>query len=710
MSTPFVSSLRTSLGATGSTAKMSAAPGSIAGNTAVMSLFSDLDLALDASGAVVSTANGGRSAAKDLLASKNAEKLAEAELAASHALKKQQQKQKQASQKKEQPVTALSQALGLFDQEMDERDSFMSRNTKRRQKGSKKTRGSTTTPSRGRRQRHENMFISGKTNCGIIYGKRPIFIYHTTANEAEYGSRDHAAEAAAEGELCCGPDAAHRLPLTHHLLLTPLQRSGSNRRNSSSSTAHGTASRASTSSASGPARAFRGPQRPRSRTAASSGPPPAAVMAKMPSVLLRPDRDSYLQTNARSSGGSMPPSSPMERRTGSPGRTQGARRPSTIQQTKIVPPSTSVKLITPQMQFATDLSVKLGGCLELTNFTVVGVFGLGGVGKSTVLSLLAQKNLGEKEDNLFSTRGLEALVMDRHETTGVDLAVSMAGGAGHPTVLLDSQPLLSSSMLADLLERNETPRFGALTPEQQVEAASYQIAVFLCAICHYVVVVHDGLAFQVSVNELLRKVEQKFGQCRLPSVSGNSQRHAAQLLYVANNVADSELLYRENELFSAHERALEAAWYQALVRVPYKMSGYSDPADGAFNVASFVLPHRQQQLTRRGTKVDARQSPASGNKKRKDQNKTQTTFTSSKYSDFDEAAEDFRRFVLSLPSSPSFTSHAMPMLAMTPGSKPLPPPHTLSLREWLSNASRVFEAVRKAGCFTAEYASSRDHH
>ncbi|KAG6958207.1 hypothetical protein JG687_00009536 [Phytophthora cactorum] len=518
MSTPFVSSLRTSLGATDSSTMVSAAPGSTAGKSAMMSMFSGLDLALDASGAVVSNANGGRSAAKDLLASKNAEKQAEAELAASHALKKQKQQQ---MQKKEQPVTALGQALELFDREMDERESFMSRNTKRRQKGSKKTRGGTPTPSRGRRQRQDKY-------------KR-----------------------------------------------------------------------------------------------------------------LKMDRESTPQK----------------------------------QRQKVSSPASPL----------------------------VGVMGLEGVGKSTVLSLLAQKKIGEKE--IFSTRSLEAVVMDRHETTGVDLAISMVGGSGHPTVLLDSQPLLSSSMLADLLERNESQRFGALTPEQQVEAASYQIAVFLCAICHYVVVVHDGLAYQASVTELLRKIEQKSAQSRLPSVSGNSQRHAAQLLYVANSVADSELLYHENELFSAHERALEAAWPQALVRVPYKMSSYCDPAEDdndVLNVASFVFPHRQQ-LIRGGLKVDARSSSVTGNKKVKDQTK-RTTFTSSKYSDFDETAEDFQRFVLSLPSSPSFTSQAAPLSALTPGSKPLPPSHALSLREWLSNASRVFEAVRKASCFTAEYTSSRDHH
>ncbi|KAG6621369.1 SMG9 protein [Phytophthora cinnamomi] len=149
MATPFVSSLRTSLGATGSGAVVSA---SSAGKSAMASLFSELDLALDASGAVVA---GGRSAAKDLLASKSAEKQAEAALDAERALKRQQQETQKQNQKN-QPVTALSQALGLFDQELDERDAFVSRNTKRRQKGGKKARGAaSTTAARGRRQRQD---------------------------------------------------------------------------------------------------------------------------------------------------------------------------------------------------------------------------------------------------------------------------------------------------------------------------------------------------------------------------------------------------------------------------------------------------------------------------------------------------------------------------------------------------------------------------
>ncbi|CAI5736256.1 unnamed protein product [Peronospora destructor] len=520
----------------------------------------------------------------------------------------------------------------------------------------------------------------------------------------------------------------------------------SNSRSISSSTSHDTMSRTTSNSLLGPPRAFRGSQRPRSRTTTPS-PAPASVVFK---TLLRPpvggppgstgvlyepdapdatrhsrhrvvtsqDKDNLLQADTRLNSSSEASVSSVEQRstrTGSLARQQTVLRLyklSTMQQTKISPPSTSVKLITPQMQFATDLSIRLGSCLELTNFTVVGVLGLEGVGKSTVLSLLAQKN--KTDDDMFITRSLESVVLDRHETTGIDLAVSMIGGAGHPAILLDSQPLLSSSMLADLLERNESQRFRALTPEQQVEVVSYQIAVFLCAICHYVLIVHDGLAFQISVNDLLCKIKQKFKQCRLPNISGNSQKHAARLLYVANNVADSELLCREDELFSAHERALEAAWSQALVRVPYKLTrrtgSVSDDAS-IVNTALFVLPHRQQQASHRESKLatpSVTASPASGSKKGKGQNKANTRgFVSNIYADFDDAAEDFQRFVLSLPSSTSFTSQSTSVPA---GSKPLPPPHPLSLREWLSNASRVFEGVRKASCFTAECTSLRDHH
>ncbi|KAI9905988.1 hypothetical protein PsorP6_014304 [Peronosclerospora sorghi] len=105
----------------------------------MISSFSDLDLALDPTGAIVSN---GRSAAKDLLVSKSADKQAEAARAASQALLKKQQQQ---DAKKTPPVTALSQAMDSFEQELEERDAFLSRKTKRRQKRRQRSRGGATT-------------------------------------------------------------------------------------------------------------------------------------------------------------------------------------------------------------------------------------------------------------------------------------------------------------------------------------------------------------------------------------------------------------------------------------------------------------------------------------------------------------------------------------------------------------------------------------
>ncbi|CAI5715965.1 unnamed protein product [Hyaloperonospora brassicae] len=127
----------------------------------MLSMFSGLGLSRDGScAAVVSTNN---SAAKDLLVSKRVERQAEAEAIATQALKRQQQKERQERTKKEkeaqQPVSALRQAMDFFAQEVDERESFVSRSTRRRHKSSGKR--STTRAevaalagaSRGRRHR-----------------------------------------------------------------------------------------------------------------------------------------------------------------------------------------------------------------------------------------------------------------------------------------------------------------------------------------------------------------------------------------------------------------------------------------------------------------------------------------------------------------------------------------------------------------------------
>lgn len=287
----------------------------------------------------------------------------------------------------------------------------------------------------------------------------------------------------------------------------------------------------------------------------------------------------------------------------------------------IVAPRTSVKLITPQYQFATDLAFKLSGCLELTGFTVVGVLGFDGVGKSTLLSLLhgadaqaaaqqpsprSKRATGSRSksvststresESVFARRSLDKLVSGDYETAGIDLAVSHdpTGASGASLVLLDSQPMLSSAMLCEHLGRNESPRFGALTPEQQVEAHSLQLATFLLSVCHYVVIAHDALA-DLAVVRFLQHTAAKLQLCRLPHISGGvKDKHVAKLLFVATRTKASPT----GAPLARHERALETAWPGAFFRPLSPFSGATDTGgDAAMSLLVLVLPPKPVPAT-----------------------------------------------------------------------------------------------------------------
>uniref|UniRef100_K3X722 Uncharacterized protein n=1 Tax=Globisporangium ultimum (strain ATCC 200006 / CBS 805.95 / DAOM BR144) TaxID=431595 RepID=K3X722_GLOUD len=109
--------------------------------TTMMSAFSGLGLALDAQGGVVATA----SSAQQLLAKKNAEKQLEEQLAAERTAKREAlKKQQEAARNAPRPVTALSQALGAFDHEIEQSELL-----------TKKASSSSATMSRRARQKKE---------------------------------------------------------------------------------------------------------------------------------------------------------------------------------------------------------------------------------------------------------------------------------------------------------------------------------------------------------------------------------------------------------------------------------------------------------------------------------------------------------------------------------------------------------------------------
>ncbi|XP_060064570.1 nonsense-mediated mRNA decay factor SMG9-like [Ylistrum balloti] len=125
--------------------------------------------------------------------------------------------------------------------------------------------------------------------------------------------------------------------------------------------------------------------------------------------------------------------------------------------------------------------------VDQTDFLVVGVIGPQGSGKSTALSLLAGNS---PEDNhrqfLFPPQTHDTIELCEHQTSGVDMFVS-----GERVIFLDTQPVMSSSVLDRMIRHDKKIGSEYSTAENCIEIQSLQQAAFLMNVCHVVLVVQD---------------------------------------------------------------------------------------------------------------------------------------------------------------------------------------------------------------------------
>ena len=154
---------------------------------------------------------------------------------------------------------------------------------------------------------------------------------------------------------------------------------------------------------------------------------------------------------------------------------------------------------------------------DATDFTVIGVLGSQGVGKSTVMSLLAGadwSHSGAAGSELceppFAPQGAQCLLGARHQTCGVDLLVT-----SERVLLLDTQPLFSPSVLLDL-QRDAGLPAEAQTHENLLELHSLRLAMLLLSTCHLVIVASDSL-LDAGAMRSLRTAQML--RHRLPDVS-----------------------------------------------------------------------------------------------------------------------------------------------------------------------------------------------
>ncbi|TKY71109.1 SMG9 protein [Spatholobus suberectus] len=131
---------------------------------------------------------------------------------------------------------------------------------------------------------------------------------------------------------------------------------------------------------------------------------------------------------------------------------------------------------------------------ENTDFTVIGVIGPPGVGKSTIMNELY--GFDSSSPGMlppFAIQSEETRAMARHCSTGIEPRIST-----ERIILLDTQPVFSASVLAEMMRPDGSSTISvlsgeALSAELAHELMGIQLAVLLASICHILLVVSEGV-------------------------------------------------------------------------------------------------------------------------------------------------------------------------------------------------------------------------
>ncbi|CAN8236155.1 unnamed protein product [Cochlearia groenlandica] len=157
-----------------------------------------------------------------------------------------------------------------------------------------------------------------------------------------------------------------------------------------------------------------------------------------------------------------------------------------------LPPVSSLNMLSDSWDFHIDRFLPF--LTENTDFTVVGVIGPPGVGKSTILNAIYSFD-GSSPGMLppFAVQSEEIKAAAKHCTVGIEPRVS-----AERFILLDVQPVFSPSILAELIRpdgSSSIPVLGSdsMSAELAHEIMCIQLGVFLASICHVLLVVSEGV-------------------------------------------------------------------------------------------------------------------------------------------------------------------------------------------------------------------------
>ncbi|XP_048117543.1 LOW QUALITY PROTEIN: nonsense-mediated mRNA decay factor SMG9 [Alosa alosa] len=173
-----------------------------------------------------------------------------------------------------------------------------------------------------------------------------------------------------------------------------------------------------------------------------------------------------------------------------------------IGQTKLLPPERmkhSIKLVDDQMNWCDSAMEYLR---DQTDMLVVGVLGLQGTGKSTIMSLLSAST-PEEDQRAYVFRAQTQEIKERggNQSSGIDFYITQ-----ERVIFLDTQPIMSPSILDHLInnDRKLPPEYSL--PHTYVEMQSLQIAAFLFTVCHVVIVLQDWFT-DINIYRFLQTAE-----------------------------------------------------------------------------------------------------------------------------------------------------------------------------------------------------------
>lgn len=139
---------------------------------------------------------------------------------------------------------------------------------------------------------------------------------------------------------------------------------------------------------------------------------------------------------------------------------------------------------------------------DQSDFLVVGVLGCQGVGKSTIMSLLANgMALKDKRYCIFAPQSRQTEELGTNETCGIDMTVT-----NERVIFLDTQPILNASILDNLIRHERNIPSEVTSAENYAELQSLQITTFLLTVCHVVLVVQDWFC-DLNVMRFLKTAE-----------------------------------------------------------------------------------------------------------------------------------------------------------------------------------------------------------